>query len=174
MDRPRPRALGALVKTRPWDLRRVVLVMVVVALLTVAAQQAWSWRQSGERADDERAAVAAATDEVVGLISISGTTSGEDLERLVEGATGSFRADLEEQGDRLKASLAKGKVAATGEVVSAGVAKIDQESATVVVAATGTVRNKGTAGPEPRHYRLLVELAKEGDQWLVSGLEFVA
>lgn len=174
MDRPRPRALGALVNTGSWDLRRVALAVVVVALLAVAAQQGWSWRQSSERSADERAAVAAATDEVVGLISISGKTSGEDLQRLVDGATGSFRADLEEQGDRLKTSLAKGKVAATGEVVSAGVAEIDDDTATVVVAAAGTVRNKGTAGPEPRNYRLLVELAKEGDQWLVSGLEFVA
>jgi hypothetical protein len=44
----------------------------------------------------------------------------------------------------------------------------------VIVAAAGTVENSGTNAAEPRNYRLRVDLQKDGDRWLVSGLEFVA
>jgi hypothetical protein len=42
------------------------------------------------------------------------------------------------------------------------------------VAATGTVSNARTAGPENRDYRVRVEMRKVGGRWLVAGLEFVA
>lgn len=160
--------------TFSWRWPRVVVVGLVAALLATVAQQGWAWWASHERVAEERAAIAAASDEVVGLVSISGATSREDLDRLLDGATASFRSDLEDQSDRLLRALEQGKVTATGEVVSAGVSSIDEDTATVVVAAAGTVRNKGTAKAEPRSYRLRVDLAKEGDRWLVSGLEFVA
>jgi Mce-associated membrane protein len=59
-------------------------------------------------------------------------------------------------------------------VVSTGVVKFEGGSATVIVAAVGTVKNKDATDAEPRNYRLRVDLRESHGRWLVSGLEFVA
>lgn len=152
----------------------VVAGLVVVVLLAVATWQALVWRSEGNTQDDREAAIAAASAEVEGLIGISGATSDADLKKLLAGATAAFRADLEEQADRLTQEVAKNKVEASGEVVSAGIVKFDDDRATVIVAAAGSVKNKSTKKAEPRNYRLSVDLQRTDGKWLVSGLEFVA
>lgn len=150
-----------------------LLALVVVALLAVAGERGLAWQDERQRATDEKDAVAAATAEVEGLIEVSGATSEQDLDKLLDGATAEFRTELEAQADRLRKALSKNKVTATGEVISTGVVKLENGRATVIVAAAGTVENKQTAEAEPRNYRLRVDLKQDDDRWLVSGLEFV-
>jgi len=155
-----------------WQVGAVALI--VVALLAVGGERALAWQDERDRAADEKDAAAAATAEVEGLIDISGSTSEEDIAKLLEGATAGFRSELEAQADRLRKTLSENKVVATGEVVSTGLVKLEDGRATVIVAAVGTVKNKQTDKAEPRNYRLRVDLQQDADRWLVSGLEFVA
>lgn len=154
--------------------RVVALGIVVAALVAVAGERALAWREHRNRLADETAAVSAAKAEVEGLIDISGSTSEDDMARLLDGATADFRDELEAQADRLQKALADNEVEATGEAVSSGIAELDGERATVIVAAVGAVRNKQTKTAEPRNYRLRVDLLRTDGTWLVSGLEFVA
>ncbi|GAA3686058.1 hypothetical protein GCM10022237_50680 [Nocardioides ginsengisoli] len=151
-----------------------VVGLVAVALLVFAGQRALAWRGDRSELSDGRAAAAAATAEVEGLIDISGSTSDADMVRLLDGATAAFRTDLEAQAARLQKALADNKVKATGKAVSTGVVKLADDRATVIVAAAGTVKNKQTKAAEPRNYRLRVDLQRVKGDWLVSGLEFVA
>lgn len=151
-----------------------VLVVAIIALLVVAGDRALALREQHQRQDDAAAAVAAARAEVTGLIGISDATSEEDLRELLDGATAEFRKELSSQAARLRAALSAGDVRAEGRVVSAGVSRMSGRTATVVVAATGTVRNRQTTKAEPRSYRLSVEVERTGGRWLVAGLEFVA
>ena len=151
-----------------------LVAVVVVALVALAGERGLEWQDQRQRVADEKAAAAAATSEVEGLIDISGSTSKDDVEKLLDGATAEFRSELEDQADRLRKALTKNKVTATGDIVSAGVVKLEDGRATVIVAATGTVENTQTAEAEPRNYRLRVDLQQDDDRWLVSGLEFVA
>lgn len=164
--------VAALRSRSSW--RAGAVLVAVVAVLVVGGERALAWQDERDRASDETAAVAAATAEVEGLIDVSGSTSEEDIAKLLEGATAGFRSDLEAQADRLRRTLSKNKVAAAGEVVSTGLVKLEDGRATVIVAAVGTVENKQTDEAEPRNYRLRVDLQQVDDRWLVSGLEFVA
>jgi len=148
--------------------------VVVVALVGFAGERGLAWQDQRQQVADEKAAAAAATAEVEGLIDVSGATSDQDLEKLLDGATAEFRSELEAQAGSLRKALVKNEVTATGDVVSAGVVKLEDGRATVIVAAAGTVQNKQTAEAEPRNYRLRVDLQQDDDRWLVSGLEFVA
>lgn len=165
----RLRALRGQVTWRP-----AVAAMIVAALLIFAGDRALAWQDGRQRLHDENAAVRAATAEVEELIDLSGSTSAEDVDKLLDGAAAGFRDELEKQADRLRQALTKNKVIATGEVVSSGVMKLEDGRATVIVAATGTVENEQTADAQSRNYRLRVDLQQDGDRWLVSGLEFVA
>ena len=154
--------------------RSGAVALVVLALLVFSGERALAWQDQRDRAADEKAAAAAATAEVEGLIDISGSTSEDDMDRLLDGATADFRSELEAQAERLKKALTDNKVEATGDAVSTGVVKLADDKATVIVAAVGSVKNKSTKKAEPRNYRLRVDLLKSDDTWLVSGLEFVA
>ena len=173
MEDPGTRTVDGAVKARPSG-QVVAAVVVALALLALAAQQLLSWRDERQRAADASGATTAAAAEVVGLIGISSATSGNDIDALLDGATADFRSDLSDQAKRLREELARNKVSATGKVVSTGVLKLEDGKATVIVAATGTVSNKLAVKPEPRNYRLRVDLVETHGRWLVSGLEFVA
>lgn len=152
----------------------VGLLLVALILTGLAGQRAHAWKGIHDQDEARSKAVDAATAEVVGLISISSTTSDSDLTTLLDGATAGFREELQSQADRLRSELKQNDVNASGSVVSAALSAFDSDSATVIVAASGTVDNKQTATPEPRNYRLEVKLVRKGERWLVSGLEFVA
>lgn len=164
--------VGALWARFAWQAGAVALV--AAAMLAVGGERTIAWQDQHEQAADEKDAAAAAAAEVEGLIDISGSTSKEDLAKLLDGATANFRSELEAQADRLQRTLAENNVTATGEVVSTGLVKLEDGRATVIVAAVGTVENKQTSKAEPRNYRLRVDLQQDDDRWLVSGLEFVA
>lgn len=152
----------------------IAVGLVVVGLLAFSVERGMSWREVRSNEADERAASAAAVAQVEQLVGISGSTADEDIERLLDGATGDFHAELESQIKRLQQVLADSKVKATGEAVSTGVVDLIDDKATVIVAASGTVQNKDTDKAEPRNYRLKVDLVKTDGRWLISGLEFVA
>lgn len=171
---PRDAETSALILKPRFRVRAFGAVLVVLVLLALGVQRAYTWKGIYDDNEARTSAIDAASAEVVGLISISGSTSESDLNALLEGATAEFRDELQSQADRLLSELRKNDVDASGSVVSAAVSAFDGNSATVILAASGTVDNKQTATPEPRNYRLQVTLVKRGERWLVSGLEFVA
>lgn len=165
-------AIGAL--RAGWSWRTTLVVVLLVSLFAAAGNRAVVWHRAQQDATRDRAAIAAATVEVERLITISASTSREDVALLLDGATAGFRSELESEANELRRALSANKVTATGQVVSSGLMKLDGTGATVLVAATGSVKNKAAGAGQPRSYRLRVDLQRTGGRWLVSGLEFVA
>lgn len=163
------RAVGAAA-----TIRAVVAILAVGALVGITLERGLAWQERREGRAAAEAATEVAAAQVEKLITVSSSEADASIDSLLDGATGDFRAELEAQADRLRRAVADGKVTATGEVVSTGVVKASDDRVTVLVAATGSVRNRHNDEPEPRNYRLSVALQKVDDRWLVSGLEFVA
>lgn len=161
-------------RARRAVLVRALLGVLLVAALGAAVERGLAWREAEGREQARANVVEAAEKEVVGLITISARTTDEDLKMLIEGATATFRDDLRDQAERLRQEVVENEVDATGEVVSTGVVSLGDKTATVIVAASGTVDNRSSRQPEPRSYRLEVKLQKAEDSWLVSALRFVA
>jgi Mce-associated membrane protein len=58
-------------------------------------------------------------------------------------------------------------------VREAGLGRHDPDSARVLVVADSTVTTAAGPSPQKRHYRLQLDLVRDGDRWLVSDLQFV-
>lgn len=161
--------------TSRWSSRSGLRLLAVAAVLALALAgwRGWAWHDA--TADQRRTDAVAdvASQQVTRLISISASTSDRTFDDLVDGATSNFRDELRGQASRIRGALDDNDVQASGVVLSAGVSDVSSSRATVLVAAEGTVANKGTAGAESRSYRVKVDVQRTDDRWLVSGLEFV-
>jgi Mce-associated membrane protein len=126
--------------------------------------------QAQEFADIERAARA----EALAFLTIDHTKMDELTERVLDGATGSFKKQYQSSLKTLKESASSQESFSTGRVDEIGLSEVDADSASVFVAAGSKVKNKGTKGEvEDRTWRIKLTMAKEDSRWLVSQLEFV-
>ena len=156
----------------PGRLRALSALLAALALLllvggVVLGVQAV--RHGGERSARE-AAVQAAEQQAVNVTSLSSNDVEAGLQRVVDGGTGDFKAEYDQQAERLREALNSQEITAKGEVVDSAVVRSDEQSAVVLVVVNGTVANKAQPQAQPRRYRMQVELEHVGDRWLTSSL----
>lgn len=167
------RTAGAAAVTPPR--RRLLLVLSVVGLLLLLALAGVTTQLIRYQGTEDRrdAVLRAARQSAVNLTSIDNRQFAQDVQRVLDGSTGPFRADFEARSKDLEPVLKENEVVSEGEVVDAGIVRDDERTATVLVVVDGQVRN--TAAPEGRvnTYRMRLELERVGDRWLTSMLEFV-
>lgn len=102
----------------------------------------------------------------------------ENIEANIEGvkslATGPFLRQYTRASKDLVKLTRRARATQTGEVEWAGLVAGDDDSATVIVATSGTVANKLTEfEPVARTYRLQLEVDLVEGRWLVSDLQYV-
>jgi len=166
-----------------------VVVMVAAALLVVAAVRVHddsgptSLPVKGVAELDEASAteqqrytdiLAAASKEATAFVNIRYDTAQQSIDAVMAGATGDFRDQYAQATDALITLLQDNKSIRTGEVIWAGVVAQDPDSATVILATTGTVKNNQTGdNPKAENYRIQMQLVSEEGRWLTSDLQFV-
>ncbi len=157
-------------------LSRVDLLLGALVLALVAGGLALGaqWTEARETEQRYAAVLDAARAEALAFTTLDHRTVDEDTARVLEGATGSFKRQFEASLDQLTELATQNESVSKGKVLSAGVVSADADSARVVVVADSTVSNVNTPSPQPRHYRIQMDLVRQGDEWLASDLEFVS
>ncbi|MFY1671166.1 hypothetical protein ACN27G_14510 [Plantactinospora sp. WMMB334] len=145
---------------------------VALALAGVVGSQWWQDR-AVERAHAQ--ALAAARQTTVNFVSISASSVDGDLQRITAGATGEFREEFLRGQAKVRSAVLENKVESTGTVLRAALLSGDRRHAVVLVAMDATVKNVNAPEGRPAHYRIQVDLTRDGDSdtWLVSRLQFV-
>lgn len=151
------------------------LAAVLVALLVAIGLVATS---TGDVDDGlstaQREVAAAARAEAVAFLTVDHEDMDAVVDAVLAGATGDFAEQYAAQRDTLVSEAERTEATSTGEVVALGVGDLDDDSATVLVAANSTVTNSGTgAEGQVRYYRLRLDLVREDGRWLTSAVEFV-
>ena len=149
----------------------VALVALLVAIGLVVT--------SRDSVDDDlttaqREVAEAARVEALAFLTVDHTDMDPLIDAVLAGATGDFAKQYESQRDTLTSEAIRTEATSTGEVVALGVGDLDDDSATVLVAANSTVTNTSTGSKGQVHYyRLRLDLVREGERWLTSNVEFV-
>jgi Mce-associated membrane protein len=149
----------------------VLLVGLLVAIVMTAT--------SRESADEELTAAQqevaeAARTEAVAFLTVDHADMEPVIDAVLAGATGDFAEQYESQREKLTREAIRTEATSTAEVVALGVGDLDDDSATVLVAANSTVTNTSTATEgEVRYYRLRLDLVREDERWLTSNVQFV-
>ena len=178
------RAGGPTVSPDPSSRVRLNITLYVLVLLVACAAVVGgvvTWRTHDDRsrdaAEQERygAVLASATAEAEAFINIRYDEAQESIDQVAEGATGEFREQYASSTDGVIKVLEENRSVMEGEVLWAGVVDVDQDSATVIAATTGTVANKQTDNqPVGRTFRLQLELLYQDGRWLTRDLQFVS
>lgn len=153
-------------------------VVLLVALTVLAGAglvwQGLAWR-SDHRDDDAReAAVRVATDQVLDLTTLDTDTIDAKLEAMGKRLSGDFKRQFDGFSQTFADVVASDKIRASGELKSVAVSTFDDGKADVLVATTVDVTTGKAKKATQRDYRMKVSLKGSGDDWLITGMEFVA
>lgn len=149
------------------------LAALMLLLLVAAVVLGLRLREAALDEDARQAALTAARQSALNLTSIDRDEFDEDVERVLEGATGEFRQDFQARAGDLEKLLEENEVSAEGNVLAAGIVRSDRKTATALVVVDSAVRNTATPEGRTNSYRMRLELERVGDRWLTSTLEFV-
>lgn len=152
-----------------------VALLIVAVLLVVAATLLALRVRSDQRADAARAeALHAARQEAVNLVTLDYRHVDGDVTSVLAGATGDFREQYAKGATQVKKVVTANQVRSTGSALEAGIVSSDPDSVTVLVVVDSTVRNKADQTGQPRHYRMQLQMVRQGSTWRASSLEFVS
>ena len=159
------------------------VVLYVVALLLGCGVVFGGVLVHQERQDRQRASaeqerygevLASARKEIEAFVNIDYTKAQESIDAVAAGATGDFAKQYDTSTKDVVKILTQAKSVMEGKVLWAGVVDADHDSASVIVATSGTVANTSTNNkPVARQFRIKVDLVDEDGTWKTSNVEFV-
>ncbi|AHH16186.1 hypothetical protein NONO_c13830 [Nocardia nova SH22a] len=150
-----------------------VAAVVLCAGLVSSGYIMWQHHDVTAKQHREAEFVAAARQGVTSLTSLDFNHAADDVKRVLDDSTGTFRDDFQTRADDFAKVIQQSKVATEGHVNSAAVQSMSGDSAVVLVAATSKVTNSAGAKQEPRAWRLSVTVQRVDGQLKMSKVEFV-
>jgi Mce-associated membrane protein len=118
---------------------------------------------------------AAARQGVVTLTSLDFEHAKDGIQNILEVSTGTFKEDILKMAGDFTTGVEQSKVVSQGSVQATAVEldSMTENSAVVLVASTSEVTNAAGAKQDPRKYRLIVTVTRDGGQLKMSKVEFV-
>lgn len=156
----RPIALGA-------------ALLAVCGLLGLSGAMAWQHHGANQERARLAEYAAVARQGVVNLMSLDFTDAQENVQRVIDSATGSFKEEFEAQADGLITSLEDAKVITEVTVDSVAVENTESDAPVVLVAAQSQATNAEDARKDPQRFRIAVTLGREGGELKIADVEFV-
>lgn len=150
--------------------------LITAGLLGVTGYMVWQDKKASDLNQRTAEFSAAARQGVVNLMSMDYNAAEESVRRVIDDSTGKFHEDVADSADDMIKAMQASKVVTTVTVNDSAVESISGDSAVVLVAATSEKRD-ATAPPnadsQPRVWRVVVTVARDGGQLKVSDVEFV-
>src|ERR1700742_179069 len=151
----------------------IAAVVAICALLGVSGWLAWHHHNVVQERQRAAAYIAAARQGVVNLTSLDFNKAKEDVQRVLDSATGAFKDDFQKRAEDFESVVKDSKAVTEGSVAAAAVESMNNDSAVVLVLANERVTNIAGAKDQPRTFRFRVSVVHDGDQLKLSKVEFV-
>ena len=151
------------------------VILAVIGIAALASTSAWIVVKHGQaehQRDLSAQFSAAARQGVVSLMSLDFNRAKEDVQRIVDNSTGQFREDFQNQAEEFAKVAESSKVVTEANVTATAVQTMTEDTADVLVAAASTITNAQGAKEDPRSWRLIVSVARDGDQIKMAKVEF--
>jgi Mce-associated membrane protein len=151
----------------------IAAAVAICALLGVSGWMAWHHHSVVRERQRAGAYVAAARQGVINLTSLDFNKAKEDVQRVLDSATGAFKDDFQRRAEDFESVVKDSKAVTEGSVAATAVESMNNDSAVVLVLANERVTNIAGAKDQPRTFRFRVSVVHDGDQLKLSKVEFV-
>jgi Mce-associated membrane protein len=148
-------------------------VVAIVALLGASGWMAWQHQRVVKERQRAALYVATARQGVINLTSLDFNRAKEDVQRVLDIATGEFKDDFQKRAEDFASVVKDSKAVTEGSVAQTAVESMNKDSAVVLVLANERVTNIAGAKDQPRTFRFRVSVVHDGDDIKVSKVEFV-
>jgi Mce-associated membrane protein len=151
-----------------------VAIIVILASLGGSVYLVLQHREANQRQRRAAEFAAAARQGVVTLTSVDYNDAKQSVQRVIDDATGTFKDEYLKTADDFTKVVEQSKVVAHGTVQAAAVdmGTMTDDSADVLVTSTSDITNAAGAKQDPRNYRLVVTITRDGGQLKMSKVEF--
>ena len=149
---------------------------VIAALVALASVNIWLGYRDHQARSTERAhaqMVEAAKQGAVSLTTIDHERADEDVQRILDASTGSFRDDFAQRASGFADAARTAQSKSVGTVAEAGLESVDGDAGRVLVALTVMTSNRGVPERQPRAWRMRVTVVNADDAYKVSSVEFI-
>ena len=151
-----------------------LVILLIVGLLGGTGFMLWEHKKAADERHRTAEYAAAARQGVVNLMSMDYNKAKESVQRLIDDSVGKFQNNFQETSDDLIKALQDSKMITKVTVNDAAVEQMDDQTAVVLVAATS--HREGPNAPkedqQPRVWRVVVSLQRDGGQIKMSDVEF--
>lgn len=155
-------------------LAALVLALGVALVVVMTRSDSPGASGSADTSSEYAAVTEAATDQVTAFLDIDHESVDEQLQTVLDGATGEFKKQYAAQLETIKAQAEEQQSSADATILKVGISTLTPESATVFVAANTDITSHATNGKvRTVPWRIQLDLVKEGERWLTAGLQFV-
>jgi Mce-associated membrane protein len=175
----KPLGLGRVrrLRRRPkWStIAAAVAILIIIAALAGSGYMIKEHHDAVRKRQLEAEFAAAARQGIINLTSLDFNNAKQGVQRILDNATGSFKDDFVKMADDFTKVVEQSKVVSQGTVQAAAVDlnTMTDNSAVVLVASTSEVTNAAGAKQDPRSYRLIVTVTRDGGQLKISKVEFI-
>ncbi len=149
-------------------------LLVIAGLLGVTGWMLWEHRKANEERHRTAEYAAAARQGVVNLMSMDYSHAQESVQRVIDDSIGKMKNNFQDTSQDLIKALQESKMITKVTVNDAAVESMDDQTATVLIAATS--RREGPNAPkedqQPRVWRVVVTVQRDGGQIKMSDVEF--
>jgi len=159
----------------PRPARRVLIAGLAVLAALVGLNVWLGFRDYQSRhADHLRSVmVEAARQGAINLTTIDHEHVDEDVQRILDSSTGSFRDDFAARAKPFGEAARRAQSKSVGTVTEAGLESISGDEGRVLVAMTVMTSNRGVPEQQPQGWRMRVTVVRVDDEPKVSKVEFV-
>jgi Mce-associated membrane protein len=150
----------------------VPVLATLLVLLLAAAAFLWFTRPepSAIRTAEYAQALTAARSAIVDVTSFDHLTLDDDIEQIRRVTTGDLREEAVAELEENRQQIVEAESIVNTEVIGAGVLRADGDSATVLMVIQATQQSTASQQAQVAPYRVQVELTKESDRWVLSGI----
>lgn len=151
-----------------------LVALVIAGLLGATGYMLWEHKKAADERHRTAEYAAAARQGVVNLMSMDYNQAKESVQRVIDDSVGKFQNNFKDSSEDLIKALQDSKMITKVTINDAAVEQMDDETAVVLVAATS--HREGPNAPkedqQPRVWRVVVSLERDGGQIKMSDVEF--
>lgn len=162
-------------RPRSSTVAATLAVVVILASLATSVYMVVEHRHASEQQRRAAEFTAAARQGVLTLTSLNFKDARHDVQRIIDASTGSFRDDFQKGADDFATIVEQSQVVeqATVRATAVDLGTMTRDSAVVLVASESEVTNAAGAKQDPRRFRLIVTVARDGHDLKMSKVQFV-